>query len=219
MTRQRLRLRPRSCLHFRRMKTEHYILFLGVGLITTLISFSVTFYRNSDYVMDFIDYVFSRESHTLLDSPYLNTGEYYRPRNFFGKTKSLGYDYYIRYEDFDYRKPETLTYKTRKYSNNASVLFRFPKHMSVSALLLIFHGCKDSAYDWFHTPERQRIIGAAIDLGYACLVFQATDKKSKCWSNHPDIYENKDIQMVFKGLEGFYTDYPELGRMKIFLFN
>jgi hypothetical protein len=83
----------------------------------------------------------------------------------------------------------------------------------------MFHSCRHSAADWFHTPERQRIIGAAIDLGYACLVFQATDNTTKCWSNNADIYGNNDVQMVLTGLQGFYKDYPALGKMEIlFLF-
>jgi hypothetical protein len=190
------------------MKTKDFILLLVIGFFSTFVSFSATLYVNSDYILELIDYLFTEQREKTLDSSQLNTAENYIPRDFSGKIKSLNYDFYIKYQDFDYRKSETLTYQTRKYFNNISISFRFPKKKSTSALLLIFHSCKDSPYDWFHTPERQRIIGAAIDLSYACLVFQANDK---CWSNDPDLYANKDIQMVFKGLEAFYKDYPELG--------
>ncbi|UJR15666.1 hypothetical protein I4U23_002600 [Adineta vaga] len=75
-----------------------------------------------------------------------------------------------------------------------------------------------STYEWFHTTERQRIIGAAIDLGFTCLVFQATDKLTNCWSNEADIYQNKDVHMFTKGLEGFFKDHPELILLPRFTF-
>ena len=128
---------------------------------------------------------------------------------------------YITYDEFNFRKSEALTYRTRTYADNITILIRFPEKVSTTAILLIFHSCRHSAYDWFHTAERQRIIGSAIKLGYACLAFQSSDKLSQCWSNNPDIYDNKDVQMVFKGLEGFYKEYPQLGRIPnlLFLFN
>jgi len=213
----RQRLRKQSWLPCRRWKYAHYILALTIAFVTSFITFSITFYINSDSFYELISYITSSGSHDsdieLLDT---NLIENYKSRDFLGKSQSITYDQRIKYKDFNYLKPETLTYKNRTYSNNIEILFRFPQQNPISALLLIFHSCHQSAYDWFHTIERQRIIGAAIDLGYACLVFQATDKDNRCWSNDVDIYENKDVQMVFKGLEGFYKEYPELGKIKIF---
>jgi hypothetical protein len=124
------------------------------------------------------------------------------------------YDRKITYNDFNYLDSDTLTYEKRTYSENIQLLFRLPKKVSISALLLIFHGCSRSANDYFHTIERQRIIGAAIDLGYGCLAFQATDDFTRCWSNDVDINGNNDVQMVWKVLEGFYKEYPKLGELK-----
>jgi hypothetical protein len=113
-----------------------------------------------------------------------------------------------------------ISYKKRIYSGNVPILFRLPNKVPIKALLLIFHGCSRTAHDWFHTIERQRIIGAAIDFGYGCLAFQATNELTRCWTSNADIFENDDIQMVFKGLEGFYKSYPKLGQLKkLFLKN
>jgi len=124
------------------------------------------------------------------------------------------YDQKITYNDFNYLDSDTLTYEKRTYSDNVQLLFRLPKKVPISALLFIFHGCSRSANDYFHTIERQRIIGAAIDLGYGCLAFQATDDFSRCWSNDIDINVNNDVQMVWKGLKGFYEEYPKLSELK-----
>src|SRR5262249_4794859 len=159
----------------------------------------ITFYIGSDSLIQFIFYLFTSQSNKFHVEPSLwSTGENYQPRSYSGKAQSINIDYRIQYKDFNYLKPETLTYQSQIYSNNIEILFRFPKKTTISALLLIFHACKHTASDWFHTVERQRIIGGAINLGYACLVFQATDRNNQCWSNDADIYENNDVQMVFK---------------------
>ncbi len=212
----RQRLRKRTWRHYRFLNTRQYFILLTIGCLSSFSVFSVVFYTNADYLVEFLQYMFSSNPGGRRSLSIPNTIENYQPREFVGKSKSVNYDSRIRYNDFDYRKLESLSYKSRTYANGTEILFRLPKIASVSALLLIFHACNHSAYEWFHTPERQRIIGAAMDLGYVCLVFQATDKNSRCWSNVADIYENKDVQMVFKGLEGFYAEYPKLGELKIF---
>ena len=121
-------------------------------------------------------------------------------------------DYNITYHDFNYLDSRTLTYQKRIYPNDVEVLFRLPKKVSISALLLIFHGCSHTAYDWFNTIERQRIIGSAIDLGFGCLAFETTNNFSFCWSTDTNIGANIDMQMVFKGLEGFFKEFPKLGQ-------
>jgi len=112
----------------------------------------------------------------------------------------------------------TNFHTNRTYLNDIEILFRLPKNVPSSALLLIFHGCNHSPYDWFHTIERQRIIGAAIDLGYGCIAFQATDQKSRCWSTDAQISKNPDVQMVLQGLEQFYEEYPKLESLPRFIF-
>lgn len=216
----RTKPRRRAFLRIRRWQTRYYMLLLIIAFIAAFISFSFTLYSNSTHILDFIDYIFSFETHGSLSYSVRARIENYQSRDFHGKSQSLNYDYYIEYADFDFQKPESLTYSNRTYANKIEVLYRFPQKQPLTALLLIFHACQHSAYDWFHTPERQRIIGAAIDLGYGCLVFQATDNNSRSWANEADIYENKDVQIVFQGLQGFYQDYPELGRLiKSFSFN
>ena len=84
--------------------------------------------------------------------------------------------------------------------------------MPISAVLLIFHACQRTADDWFHTAERQRILGAALDLGYGCLVFQALNTVDRCWSHAADIYENEDVQKIFRELDRFYEEHPRLGK-------
>lgn len=117
----------------------------------------------------------------------------------------------ITYKDFNYLKPASLTYTQKNYSKEIPILYRFPTQRDTRAILLIFHGCGRSAHDWFHTIERQRIIGAAIDLGFACLAFQATDQIRRCWSSEMDLTGNQDIQMVNQGMEGFFKEHPKLG--------
>ena len=193
---------------------------LLLSFLSSFIGFSITFYRNTDYISQVLSFLtFPQSDRARLASFPNDMFENYQSRDFFGKRRSINYDYHIRYNDFNYREPKTLTYSSRTYSNNTEILFRLPEKTSISALLLIFHSCKHTAYDWFHTVERQRIIGGAIELGYGCLVFQAIDKISQCWSNNADIYENKDVQMVFEGLDSFYKENPELGKLNLLFLN
>ena len=214
------KLSRRSRFYTRRLKTGHYLLFLILSFFTALITFSITLYSHADDVMGLIDYLLSSESNNLIKYPVRSRiGEHYQAINFAGKAQSIHYDYYIEYKDFDFEKPESLTYTNRTYTNQTQILYRFPQRTSLAALLLIFHACNDSASDWFRTPERQRIIGAAINLGYGCLVFQPTDTTSGCWVNEVDVYENRDIHMITQALDDFYTDFPALGTSKVFSFN
>ena len=121
-------------------------------------------------------------------------------------------DQTIKYDDFNYLEAKTLSYENRTYAPHVIVLFRLPKKVPVTGLLLIFHGCSRSAHEWFHTIERQRIIGAAIDLGYGCLAFQAVDEESRCWSREVRLDQNEDVQRVVRGLEGFFKEHPKLGQ-------
>ena len=200
----------------RRLRTEEYIVFLLIGFLAAFTTFSITLYAHSDDLLALIDYLLFAQSDKLIKYPIRTRyGQYYQGRNFLGKAQSINYDHYIEYDDFDFRKPDSLTYQNRTFANQTQIFYRFPRQTSLAALLLIFHSCQDSASNWFHTPERQRIIGAAIDLGYGCLVFQSTNQTTGCWANEADIYENRDIQMVSQGLHGFYTEYPELGNVNI----
>ncbi|CAF2518962.1 unnamed protein product [Rotaria sp. Silwood2] len=216
MVRQLQRKRPNAKLY--RFKCIHCLVLFAAGCISTFTAFSLTLYASSDSLGALIRQIFSpTPQEPEIQQTFDELTEHYRPRGFPGKQRSISIDHNVRYNDFDYRKPETLTYKSATY-DNIEILYRLPQKSSISALLLIFHSCKDRAHDWFHSFERQRIIGAAIELGYACLVFQATDKIRQCWSNTADIYENKDVQMVSKGLDGFYKQYPKLASLPRFTF-
>lgn len=198
--------------HIRRLGYNHIILLLCIACCSASLSFSITIYLSSSRISGFIsnfiiNLIVSPNNHLVKHSE--NSG--YQSREYPGKQKSIVYDLRIKYDDFSYMKPSTLTYKIGKYDNNIEVLFRLPQKTSISALLLIFHSCRRTATDWFHTVERQRIIGAAIALGYGCLVFQATNNISRCWSNNADVFENTDVDMVIKGLDGFYKENPILG--------
>jgi hypothetical protein len=204
--------RSRSRSRSRRMRPIYIIIFLTSAFIGALITFIVTFYTNSDNISDLITYMYSSNelySKGSVDDRTTN----YHPRFYDGKWSSVNYDEKIRYDDFSYLEPNSLTYEKRIYSSNIQVLFRFPMKTYLSALLLIFHSCDHTARDWFLTIEQQRIIGAAIDLGYGCLVFQAMNKINRCWSNDADIYRNVDVQMVLQGLDGFFEEYPILSNL------
>ena len=123
------------------------------------------------------------------------------------------FDKNLVYKDFNYLAPTTLTYNQAKYAENSEAYFRLPILKPASALLVIFHGCGRYARDWFQTVERQRIVGAAIDLGFVCLAFQSTDRESRCWSTELDIYANPDVQMVNKGLDEFFQQYSILSKI------
>lgn len=214
------KLARRSRSYSRRLKTGHYLLFLTFAFLSALITFSITLYFHADHVMALVDYLFFSTSNQLLKYPIrAQIGEHYQGRNFLGKAESIHYDFYIEYKDFHFAKPESLTYSNRTYPNDIEILYRFPREIPLVALVLIFHACNDSASNWFHTPERQRIIGAAINFGFGCLVFQSTDKTTGCWSSEVDIYKNRDIQMVLQALHHFYIDFPVLSRRDIFSFN
>jgi len=176
-------------LKSRRLKTCDYFVILTLAFLTSFSAFTLTLYYNSGYVFIFLNYL-TRGRTGLGGSPTfipVNTANDYYPREFKGKSQSVKYDTYIVYGDFNFRKSETLTYRKQTYSDNIEILFRFPRIAPISSLLLIFHSC------------------------HGCLVFQSTNNISRCWSNNADIYENKDVQMVVKGLENFYKDFPILG--------
>ena len=215
----RSKLRRRWFLQCLRLKTGQCLAFLIAVFVGALLTFLVTFYLNSDYLSDFISFILNpQRSRRVMDlrSPD-EIIKNYQPRMFSGKVQSINYDHSLTYDDFDYLTNESLTYQRRNYSKNAQLLFRLPAKTSISAVLLVFHACRRSATDWFHTVERQRILGAAIDLGYGCLVFQALDSVDRCWSHTADIYENEDVQKIFRELDGFYEDHPGLGREELSL--
>ena len=207
---RRRRQRRRSWLHIFGLKPIHLLLFLSTTFIVALVTFIVTFYHNSDYFFDFFYFITSKHDHISVRRSLDDLIKNYEPREFNGKRISLTYDQAITYQDFNYLQIDSLTYDRRTYSSTKQLLFRFPLKVPISATLLIFHSCNHTAEDWFQTVERQRIIGAAVDLGFACLVFQATDQSSHCWSNDVDIYANKDVEMVSKVLQKFYKEFPKL---------
>ncbi|CAF1061890.1 unnamed protein product [Rotaria sordida] len=176
--------------------------------LCSLITFSLLLYLSFNYLHFLV-------STTLIDFTKIITPIDPHTRKVRGMSVE---DKKLKYREFNYLKPETLTYEKRTYFNNIEILFRLRKRPRPQALLLIFHGCGRSAHDWFHTIERQRIIGAALELGYGCLVFQATDDFTHCWSNNPDVHQNTDAQMVLKGLEGFYKEFPHLEALPRFTF-
>ncbi|CAF3467062.1 unnamed protein product [Rotaria socialis] len=185
--------------------------------IFTFMIFSFLLYLNFDHLVYAYQVLrLQRHSHISLNSETKAGGPLgSQPRKLRGITRI---DRLIRYHDFNYLQAKTLTYENHTYYNHIPILYRLPQKVTTSALLLIFHGCSRSANDWFHTFERQRIIGAAIDLGYGCLAFQATDEFTRCWSHNVNFKENNDAQMIFKGLEGFYKENPALENLPRFTF-
>ncbi|CAF1938246.1 unnamed protein product [Rotaria magnacalcarata] len=217
MGRQRLPKRANAPLS--RLKCCHYVIISFVTCFAGFSAFSVSYYASSTYLRETLSHFFSAGPLEIEYAASLrDLFEFYKSKNFPGKVNSINIDYYLKYNDFDYRIPQSVTYTSAIYNDNIEILFRLPQKTAISAILIIFHSCRHTAHDWFYTYERQRIIGAAIDLGYACLVFQATNNSTRCWSNKADIHENKDVKMVFKGLDGFYKEYPNLALLPIFTF-
>jgi hypothetical protein len=213
----RAKLRRRTAFFLFRLKTGQVLLFLIAVFCGALITFIVTFYLNSDYLSELIEYIhLARTKFANAQQSPNEIIQNYQPRQFEGKHQSINYDQYIEYHDFDFMKNETLTYQRSIYSNDSQLLFRLPFKTSISAVLLVFHSCQRTAADWFHTSERQRILGAALDLGLGCLVFQALNTVDRCWSHAADIYENEDVQNVFRELDQFYAEHPRLGRNECF---
>ena len=176
-------------------------LFLPLSIILCLVTYLRTgFVHNLPYVLHS-----PRPNDATLRSEVANATTSFKKEIYFD-------DYNKTYYYFNYFDSRTLTYRKRIYSNNVEVLFRLPENVAMSALLLIFPGCSHTRHDWFHTNERQRIIGGAIDLGFGCIAFQATNDLSLCWSTNADISKNRDVQMVFEGLEGFFEEFPKLGQ-------
>jgi hypothetical protein len=185
---------------------------LTISCLISIITVSIIFYSGVGYI---------RNLYSSIYLPTSTLSEQHSKAIILKQDKPIPrrgltiFDRNIQYHDFNYLNSDSLTYDNRTYAEDLQILYRFPKKRSINSLLLIFHGCGRSARDWFHTIERQRIIGAAIDLGYACLAFQASDPMSHCWSNEIDIRTNEDVQMVWKGLENFYKEYPRLGKLKL----
>lgn len=209
----RKRRKLRSKLILCGLKPIYVLLFLSTTFTVAFITFFITFYRNSDSLLD-LYYYLSSKPHPFGGPRSLNVliGNY-QPRSFTGKEQSVSFDQSIIYQDFNFLQSETLTFEQREYSSREKFFFRFPTKVETWALLFIFHSCNHTANDWFRTVERQRIIGAAVDLGYATLVFQSTDRIHRCWSMNTDIYQNEDIEMVVKILKKFYKEFPKFGKI------
>jgi hypothetical protein len=207
------------------MGNHHYRLrprligLLTASCIFATVVFCTTFYWRIDHIL------------SLYPNPYLPVTTIPFPQNRrivptleddFEEIRPKGYSIYdqnITYHDFNYLDTETLKYEQLTNANDNHILYRLPKKRVITGLLLIFHGCSRSAYEWFHTIERQRIIGAAIDLGYGCIAFQSTDQTQRCWSSNIDLSNNEDAEVVFKGLDKFYEKHPELSEIKQFYRN
>lgn len=203
---------PRSSSPIPRLKCIHYLIIFAISFISGFSAFSVAYFAGSTIIRLFVVKVFFGGPPERVYPPAIrDLYELYKSKDYPGKHRSYGIDATLRYKEFDYRQPSTLTYKSAIYDDNIEILYRLPEKTSVSALLLIFHSCRETSQIWFHTPEQQRIIGGALNLGFAALVFNATDKNTTCWSYKANIFENNDIQMVLKGLEGFYKEHPDLG--------
>ncbi len=219
MSRKRGRSR---CIKVYRLFIQRNMTLLIISCLISTITFAVVFYSSVNYILKSSSSVHSRTPVLLSEPEQQQPQEQQQqqhptpsslPENKPERRKGLtNFDRNITYNDFNYLNPDSLTYDNRTYAGYVEILYRFPKKRPINSLLLIFHGCGRSTYEWFHTVERQRIIGAAIDLGYACLAFQATDQLSRCWSNEFEIEGNPDVQMVWKGLENFYKEYPKLGK-------
>ena len=192
------------------LKQTQILLLAGLLCFSALVSFIVTIYFSSDLLHD----IYGRYAYRRLDSSLLpgsiNTNMVnYQPRTYFGKQESLRIDTNIKYNDFDYRRPETITYKKKQYSNSnrSSLVYRLPQKRSTIGVLLLFHNCNQTSIDLFRLIETQRIIGAAIDLGFACLAFDASNRLNRCWSTTVDLDVNRDVRMVERTLEQFYDQF------------
>ena len=205
----RLRTLPLHIRIERFIRTRSISSIFGISCLLPMIICTCILIYNIGYIIAFFSYFIT----------ILFGSDSFDSRNAFRETPTRRgltiFDKRIRYRDYNYLNADTLTYENRTYEDDLQILFRFPQKRKSSGVLLIFHGCSRSAYDWFHTIERQRIIGAAIDLGYACLAFQAYDRSSRCWTNDVDLYSNVDAQRVLKALDYFYKEYPQLGKIQL----
>ncbi len=216
-TMSKTRARLRYGKSYRLALIRRYMRLLVISCIISTLVFSIIFYLNINHVVALYSDLFSP---TPIQAPVQQKIKTMRiVKSTIPPTRGLSSsDAHITYNDFNYLNSETLTYENRTYSNDVHIVFRLPKNRVATALLLIFHGCGRSIYEWVYTIERQRIIGAAIDLGYGCIAFQATDQFNRCWSSETDIFDNEDVQMVLKGLKNFYKEYPKLSELKQFFF-
>ncbi|CAF1111415.1 unnamed protein product, partial [Didymodactylos carnosus] len=208
----RYRMRHNSFWSFLQMRTLRNFLICTCLLFLSCLLFTYVVYLNSNWIYYYFKLILpdDEENETVKKN--------YSPKFYPGKVQSITFDQRIKYNDFNFLDRSTLNYSSRTYSNGITILYRLPRLKKPSALLLIFHGCSRTALNWFHTEERQRIVGAAVDLGYGCLAFQATDTHSRCWSSTGDLFDNDDVQMVLKGLEEFYKEHGDLARLPRYTF-
>jgi len=208
------KIRPRSHLiaNYRILISPHSLRYLISSCLIAFTCFSIVLYINFAIIKLLFDPPSNIKYHFNFNKK-LSANTIIKPAR-----RLNDIDKTIVYKDFNYLNSNSLTYETLN-DNTTPILYRFPRQREVIGLLLIFHGCGRSAHDWFHTIERQRIIGSAIDLGFACLAFQATDHIHRCWSNEIDVFQNADIQMVNGALQNFYNEYPRLSNSNNQLFS
>lgn len=208
----RIRPRPWWYSNYRILVSPHSLRYLICSCFTAFSCFSIVLYLNFSLIRlvfnpQAAQYNFQRNNQQSHTTAVLKQAR-----------KLSEFDQKISYNDFNYLDTKSLTYEKLNYGNQNQILYRFPKQRDISGLLLIFHGCSRSAHDWFHTIERQRIVGSAIDLGFACLAFQATDRMRRCWTSETDVFQNEDVQMVNQGLKQFYDEYPKLKSLPRYTF-
>jgi hypothetical protein len=63
-------------------------------------------------------------------------------------------------------------------------------------VVLMFHGCGQTAVDWFQLPEHRRVVREFRKARLAVLAFTAVNKLSQCWSTRYPAKDNEDVARV-----------------------
>ncbi|EME28352.1 uncharacterized protein Gasu_41910 [Galdieria sulphuraria] len=71
----------------------------------------------------------------------------------------------------------------------------------IHSVLLLFHGCKHSARDWFVLPEEVSVVCEALRRNFSVVAFSSVDRWSGCWDSFYPALGNKDVIRVHQSFQ------------------
>lgn len=86
-----------------------------------------------------------------------------------------------------------------------------------AGVALLFHGCGQSARDWYELPEHRRIVKQLHDAQIHTVAFSAARVASNCWSTRFPPEKNEDVRYVSRAFQSFtanqsrFSELPRYG--------
>ncbi|GJQ14768.1 hypothetical protein GpartN1_g6559.t1 [Galdieria partita] len=87
-----------------------------------------------------------------------------------------------------------------------SSIVQYSPENDTHSVLLLFHGCKHSARDWFVLPEEVSVVCEALRRNFSVVAFSSADRWSGCWDSFYPAVGNKDVIRVYQSLQDWIVE-------------